>query len=322
MTTLTEQQRRAKEKRDKAIILHDMKRVGDTSRGPENQPPKKFIRTKRSGLPTTVINPAYTKFMADQKRRGDIKTRPVKIDKKGLTPARTLAKDESKIRKSDINRSKPGDAGNPTKRKEEYDPRKANRAGQRMGQRKAGGTVKKYAQGGTAGVDYDKTKLSGGDKTLIDETKFNKLKRKIKSTFSDWGSSARGEGPGTAYDRLTNERMKIKRAIYAGGLTAAERKELIKIENDKFEVQFGNRKVKGSKILGVHDQFNKQQREDQASKRKADARIKANENLKGIRNMKKAGGSVKKMKHGGKVGMKKCPRDGIAMRGKTRAKRG
>ena len=42
---------------------------------------------------------------------------------------------------------------------------------------------------------------------------------------------------------------------------------------------------------------------------------------------KKAGGKVKKMKgggmamkygHGGKVG-KKCPRDGIAMRGKTRA---
>tara|TARA_R110000824_G_scaffold290985_1_gene479450 strand:+ start:50 stop:562 length:513 start_codon:yes stop_codon:yes gene_type:complete len=126
--------------------------------GPENQAPPKYIYVS-AGLkgPNTSlakkrkINPAYTKFKADQKRRADIKNRPVKISDKGLTPARTLAKDESKIRKGDINRSKPGDAGNPTKRKEEYDPRKANRAGQKFGQRKAGGQIKKYEYGGKVG---------------------------------------------------------------------------------------------------------------------------------------------------------------------------
>jgi len=184
-----------------------------------------------------------------------------------------------------------------------------------------GGKVKKMAQGGTAGVDYDKTKPSGGDKSLINESKFSKIKRKIKSIKK---GPARMEGPATAYDRLTKERMKIKRMIAAGGLTAAERKELVKLENAKHTAQFGSKK---DKIRGVHNQFTKQQKEDQTSKRKADRYIKKQEGLKEIRNMKKAGGKVKKMmgggmamkyKHGGKVG-KKCPRDGIAMKGKTRA---
>tara|TARA_R100000963_G_C4580199_1_gene61496 strand:+ start:28 stop:582 length:555 start_codon:yes stop_codon:yes gene_type:complete len=163
--------------------------------------------------------------------------------------------------------------------------------------------VKKLAQGGRAGVDYNPSKPSGGDKSLINEGMFSKLKRKIKNISA---SPPIQRGAGKAYDRLTNERMKIRRALRGPGLTAAERKELRKLESAKYDAQFGKSKVKGSKTLGVYDQYRKQEREDQASRRKADARIKAKENLKGI----------KKLKHGGKVG--KCPRDGIAMRGKTR----
>ena len=114
-----EQEKRRRKDLEKAIIRERLKDVGDTSRGPENQPPKKFIRTKRSGLPTTVINPAYTEFKADQKRRGDIKTRPVKIDKKGLTPARKLSKKEGKIGTSKtIGGKGPGGLGT-AKQKEE-----------------------------------------------------------------------------------------------------------------------------------------------------------------------------------------------------------
>jgi len=185
-----------------------------------------------------------------------------------------------------------------------------------------GGKVKKMAQGGTAGVDYDKTKPSGGDKSLINESKFSKIKRKIKGIASV--GPARMEGPGTAYDKLTKQRNEISQLLRGPGLTAAERKELRTVLKAKTTAQFGSKK---DKILGVYDQFDKQKREDVASKRKADARIKAKEGLKKVKE-KKAGGSVKKkmamggkvMKygHGGKVG-KKCPRDGIAMKGKTRA---
>ena len=96
-------------------------------------------------------NPNYDPRM-DAGTKQDLKKNPLKINNKGLTPPRKLSKKEGKIRKGDINRSKPGDAGNPTKRKEEYDPRKANRAGQRMGQRKAGGQIKKYSHGGKVGM--------------------------------------------------------------------------------------------------------------------------------------------------------------------------
>ena len=68
----------------------------------------------------------------------------VKIDKKGLTPARTLAKDESKISKATMMGGTPfGMPVDEKKKAKKYDPTKANRAGQRMGQRKAGGIMKK-----------------------------------------------------------------------------------------------------------------------------------------------------------------------------------
>jgi len=190
---------------------------------------------------------------------------------------------------------------------------------------KTGKKVKKMAQGGTAGVDYDKTKPSGGDKSLINEGMFSKIKRKIKNITSS--APARMKGPGTAYDKLTKQRNEISRLLRGPGLTAAERKELRTALKAKTTAQFGSKK---DKILGVYDQFDKQKREDVASKRKADDRISGKEGYKKVIS-KKAGGSVKKMKgggmamkykHGGTVGKsksKKCPRDGIAMRGKTRA---
>ena len=159
MATLMEQEKRRKEKLKKAIIRERLKDVGDTSGGPENQPPKRFIRTKRSGIPVTVINPAYTKFKADQKRRANIKDRPVKIDSKGLTPARKLSKGESKIGTSKtIGGTPPGGLGT-AKQKEEYRKMMARRRLAKMGnrgakfaQRKHGGTVKKYGHGGKVGM--------------------------------------------------------------------------------------------------------------------------------------------------------------------------
>jgi len=85
-----------------------------------------------------------------KRTRGQIKNkkakRPIskvkisKIDNKGLTPARTLAKDESKISKATMMGGTPfGMSVDENKKVKKYDPTKANRAGQRMGQRKDGG---------------------------------------------------------------------------------------------------------------------------------------------------------------------------------------
>ena len=84
-------------------------------------------------------------------KKQDFTKRPLKVSDKGLKPARTLAKGEGRIGRGIIIGGMPGDAGNLIKRKKEeekYDPRKANRAGQRMGQRKAGGMINKYSNGG------------------------------------------------------------------------------------------------------------------------------------------------------------------------------
>jgi len=291
-----------------------------------------YITTKNQrGQRIRKLNPEYKAIYGS----ANLKNRPLKIDNKGLTP--------NVKKKAPVKKKSDGDAISNRKSMRElmlkkktgstYDPTKANRAGQKMGQRKAGGMikkmayggkVKKMAQGGTAGVDYDRTKPSGGDKSLINEGMFSKLKRKIKDITSS--TPARMKGPGEAYDRLTKKRNEISQLLRGPGLTAAERKELRTELKAKTTAQFGSKK---DKIRGVYDQFDKQKREDLASKRKADARIRAKEKLKELKG-KKAGGSVKKMKgggmamkykHGGKASKKskKCPRDGIAMRGKTRA---
>jgi hypothetical protein len=85
-------------------------------------------------------------------KKQDFKKNPLKIDKKGLTPARKLSKGESKIGTSKtIGGKGPGGLGT-AKQKEEARKRMIRRGlSKRMGQRKAGGTVKKYGHGGKVG---------------------------------------------------------------------------------------------------------------------------------------------------------------------------
>ena len=77
-------------------------------------------------------------------------TGPLKISNRGMTPARTLAKGESKISRADINRSMPGDAGNSQLKKKKA---RRNAAGT-MGQMAYGGKVKKMMGGGMAKKTY------------------------------------------------------------------------------------------------------------------------------------------------------------------------
>jgi hypothetical protein len=69
-----------------------------------------------------------------------VRTRPPKINDSGLTPTRKLAKDESKISRSTTMGGRPGGAKKKVVKKKKvvakkYNPRKANRAGQKYGQR-------------------------------------------------------------------------------------------------------------------------------------------------------------------------------------------
>tara|TARA_R100001460_G_scaffold77180_1_gene118116 strand:- start:22 stop:591 length:570 start_codon:yes stop_codon:yes gene_type:complete len=81
-------------------------------------------------------------------KKQDFKRNPLKISNKGLTPARTLVKGESKISRATMMGGTPPGGLDEKKKVKKYDPTKANRAGQRMGQRKAGGMIKKMAYGG------------------------------------------------------------------------------------------------------------------------------------------------------------------------------
>ena len=138
-----------KSRRERAAIRRGLAKVGESSN-------KEFIGRGRNRR----RNPNYDPRMGTGKKQDFVKN-PLKIDMKGMTPPRQLSPGESKIRKGDINRSMPGDAGNPTTRKKKkIDLRKRNLAGQRMGQRKAGGTIKKMAMGGKM-KPVDKTKNPG-----------------------------------------------------------------------------------------------------------------------------------------------------------------
>ena len=88
-------------------------------------------------------------------KKEDFKKNPLKINKSGLTPTRTLAKNESKISRATMMGGTPPGGLDKKKKVKKYDPTKANRAGQRMGQRKAGGQIKKMRGGGMIG-DLDK----------------------------------------------------------------------------------------------------------------------------------------------------------------------
>ena len=76
----------------------------------------------------------------------DLKKRPLKIDNKGMTPTRTLAKGEFKIRRSDMMKGRPPASANPEVKKKKA---RRNAAGT-MGQMAYGGKVKKMKGGGMA----------------------------------------------------------------------------------------------------------------------------------------------------------------------------
>ena len=115
-------------------IKEDIKILQKSLRNrPEN---KKIIATKKA-----LINTISNRYNTSKK---------IVINNKGLTPARKLAKGESKVRKSDIMGGKYGPSGplgsklDAKKKKKvvkkkvvakKYNPRKANRAGQKYGQR-------------------------------------------------------------------------------------------------------------------------------------------------------------------------------------------
>tara|TARA_Y100001937_G_scaffold48571_1_gene67696 strand:- start:2688 stop:3200 length:513 start_codon:yes stop_codon:yes gene_type:complete len=81
-------------------------------------------------------------------------TGPLKISNKGLTPARTLAKGESKISRATMMGGMPGDAGNPQPKKRKRSKpgfEFLERRGSRLGQMAYGGKVKKMKHGGKTG---------------------------------------------------------------------------------------------------------------------------------------------------------------------------
>ena len=102
----------------------------------------KFISKKTSRGTRKRLNPEYKAIYGS----ANLKNRPLKIDNKGLTP--NVKKKVEVEKKAPV---KTETRAEMLKRKtgSTYDPTKANRAGQRMGQRKAGGMIKKkMASGG------------------------------------------------------------------------------------------------------------------------------------------------------------------------------
>ena len=91
----------------------------------------------------------------------DLKKNPLKIDNKGLTPN---VKTKTPVKVKPKAKVKTETRAEKLKRKtgSTYDPTKANRAGQKMGQRKAGGQIKKMAYGGKV------KKMMGGGMAMKD----------------------------------------------------------------------------------------------------------------------------------------------------------
>tara|TARA_R100000935_G_scaffold5450_1_gene12542 strand:+ start:1756 stop:2940 length:1185 start_codon:yes stop_codon:yes gene_type:complete len=117
----------------------------------------------------------YTKQNEKSKKKDNSKFDDIGLSEFGKTylldKKRKLSPGEDKIRKSDMMGGTPlgMSVDEKKKAKKKYDPTKANRAGQRMGQRKAGGmmkkmaggAVKKYNEGGLKDVPTNKQKSLG-----------------------------------------------------------------------------------------------------------------------------------------------------------------
>ena len=132
-----------KSRRERAAIRRGLAKVGEPSS-------KKFIGSGRNKR----RNPNYDPRVGTGKKQDFVKN-PLKIDMKGMTPPRQLSPGESKIRKGDINRSMPGDAGNPQPKKKKKLLRPS-----KFAQRKSGGTIKKMKGGGMMKT-VDKAKNPG-----------------------------------------------------------------------------------------------------------------------------------------------------------------
>jgi hypothetical protein len=124
----------------------------------------KFISKKTSRGTRKRLNPEYKAIYGS----ANLKNRPLKIDNKGLTPnvkkkapvkAKAKAKTETR---AEMLKRKTGST---------YDPTKANRAGQRMGQRKAGGMIKKMAYGGKVKMMKSGGKVRGDGCAVRGKTK-------------------------------------------------------------------------------------------------------------------------------------------------------
>jgi len=103
---------------------------------------------KMTPKPDTIVGRRLQKLIDNRpNRKEDFKKNPLKIDNKGLTPNVQVKKKVEVKKKTPV---KTETRAEKLKRKtgSTYDPTKANRAGQRMGQRKAGGMIKKMAYGG------------------------------------------------------------------------------------------------------------------------------------------------------------------------------
>lgn len=110
---------------------------------------------------------------------------------------RKLSPGEDKIRKSDMMGGTPlGMSVDEKKKSKKYDPTKANRAGQRMGQRKAGGIMKK-AVGGVirqkrkVGFSVDETPMGKFYKPVV---KYEKISKKMEREIDVLKSSMKEKG--------------------------------------------------------------------------------------------------------------------------------
>ena len=119
----------------------------------------KFISKKTSRGTRKRLNPEYKAIYGS----ANLKNRPLKIDNKGLTPN---VKKKVEVKKKTPVKTETRAEMLKRKTGSTYDPTKANRAGQKMGQRKAGGMIKKMMGGGMAkkyknGGKVKKCKIDG-----------------------------------------------------------------------------------------------------------------------------------------------------------------
>ena len=109
---------------------------------------------KMTPKPDTIVGRRLQRLIDSRpNRKENFKKNPLKIDNKGLKPNVQVKKKAPVKKKVEVEKKAPVKTetrAEMLKRKtgSTYDPTKANRAGQRMGQRKAGGMIKKMAYGG------------------------------------------------------------------------------------------------------------------------------------------------------------------------------